>query len=178
MTAHRRENLGQPMADICRVMRRIADENPDVTLVWPMHPNPAVREAAQKELGGHCRIILTEAVETEDMYRLASEAYMIATDSGAIQEISPVLHKPCIVLRNVTERPEGLETGALVLGGNAYDTVYETVNRVLNDRNLYAKMAKAANPFGDGRASLRIAAAILHYFGRITERPEDFKFNQ
>jgi UDP-N-acetylglucosamine 2-epimerase (non-hydrolysing) len=174
MTAHRMENLGQPMTDICCVMRRIIDENPDTMLVWPMHPNPKVRKTAVAELGGHNRILLTDAVETEDMYRLINEATVVATDSGAIQEISPFLNKPCVVLRNVTERPEGIETGALMLGGNSYDTVYKAVNSVLNDKSVYDAMAKAANPFGDGQASQRIISAILHHFGLSKDRPEDF----
>ncbi|MCL2702162.1 MAG: UDP-N-acetylglucosamine 2-epimerase (non-hydrolyzing) [Defluviitaleaceae bacterium] len=174
MTSHRRENLGQPMTDMCRALRRVVDENPDVTLVWPIHPNPDVRTAAYAELSGHNRIVLTDAVDTEDMYRLAGSAFMIATDSAAIQEISPILNKPCVVLRNVTERPEGVETGALMLGGNSYETVYGAVKSVLNDTGVYNRMAAAANPFGDGKASQRIVSAVLHHLGINSDRPDDF----
>ena len=174
MTAHRTENLGRPMAEICRAIGRIIDENPDTQLVWPMHPNPKVRETAMAELSGHPRILLTNATETEDMYHLANSAFMIASDSGAIQEISAYLHKPCVVLRNVTERPEGVETGVLLLGGNSYDTVYKALNSLLTDDALYEKMAAADNPFGDGHASARIVLGILHHFGLVPNRPEDF----
>jgi len=175
MTAHRRENLGKPMEDICRAMKRILDENADVRLVWPVHPNPKVREVAQAVFGGHERAILIEPLETEDMYHIASECYMLATESAGLQEISAFLDKPCVVLRNVTERPEGIDTGAMIIGGNSFDSVYASVNSVLNDKNLYGKMAAADNPFGDGKASERIAAAILHHFNISPERPKDFR---
>ncbi|MCL2406788.1 MAG: UDP-N-acetylglucosamine 2-epimerase (non-hydrolyzing) [Defluviitaleaceae bacterium] len=174
MTAHRRENLGQPMEEICGAMLDIINENADTTMIWPVHPNPKVREVAHRVLGGHERILLTDAVDNEDMYNLANEAFILATESAGLQEISPYLNKPCVVLRNVTERPEGVDTGALMIGGNSYGTVYAAVDAVLNNESVYAKMAAAANPFGDGRASERIIAGILHYFKRVIERPTDF----
>lgn len=174
MTSHRSENLGEPMADICRAMRRILDDNPDTRLVWPMHPNPLVRRVAELELGGHERVLLTNAVDVEDMYRLIRDSFMVATDSGAIQEVAPALNKPCVVLRNVTERPEGVESGALILGGNARDGVYKAVSAIFKDKAVYEKMAAAPNPFGDGAASARIVSGIMHFLGLSAERPADF----
>ncbi|MDR1705220.1 MAG: UDP-N-acetylglucosamine 2-epimerase (non-hydrolyzing) [Clostridiales bacterium] len=177
MTAHRRENLGSPMEGICRVMSQIIEENEGVQLVWPMHPNPDVRRTARAFLGGRERVNLTEADEVDDMYHLLNICDMVVTDSGAIQEISASLHKPCVVLRNVTERPEGVATGALKLGGNTGESVYGAVTQVLRDSAVYYSMAKARNPFGDGKASERIVSGLLYHFGYSQNRPEDFKLN-
>lgn len=175
MTSHRRENLGQPMEAICQAMARVVAENKDTILVWPVHPNPEVQKTAYGLLDGLDRVYLTPNLEIEDMYRLMSRCYMSATDSAAIQEISPVVHKPCVVLRNVTERPEGITTGVLILGGNGEETVYQSVSKVLSDKNIYAAMAKSHNPYGDGKASGRIADALLYAFGEREQKPEEFK---
>lgn len=173
MTAHRSENIGEPMEAVCRAVLRILEDNPDVLLVWPVHLNPAVRRTAYSILGNHPRAVLTEPTGVADMNNLMSRSYMILTDSGGIQEEAPSLDKPAVVLRNVTERPEGVESGALVIAGTEEENVFHIANGLLHDAALYAKMARAKNPYGDGRASERIADAILYEFG-LGKRPEDF----
>jgi UDP-N-acetylglucosamine 2-epimerase len=174
MTAHRRENWGQPMTDICRAVRRIIDDFPDTFLVWPMHPNPVIRETAQEILGGHERILLTDNADVYDLHNLMARAYLVLTDSGGIQEEAPVFHKPVAVLREVTERPEGLSAGTLTLAGTTEARVYRSVAELLTDDKKYRAMAQAINPFGDGQASARIVRAILHVFGLTSERPKDY----
>jgi len=173
MEAHRSENLGAPMESICRAVSRLLDGNPDIELVWPVHLNPEVRKTAFAVLGGHPRALLTEPVSVDDMNNLMNRSYMILTDSGGLQEEAPSMDKPVVVLRNVTERPEGVESGALVIAGMEEGNVYRVANSLLHDAALYGKMTRAKNPYGDGNASARIADAILYEFG-MGPRPEDF----
>jgi len=174
MTAHRSENLGLPLENICRAVRRVVDDHPDVTLVWPVHPNPRVQETAHAILDDHPRICLTDAVDMNDLHNLIQRSYLVLTDSGGIQEEAPGLRKPVVVLRNTTERPEGVATGSLVLAGTQEQGVYEQTDRLLRDESAYKKMAAAKNPFGDGHAAARIVKAIRFAFGLDEERPAEF----
>ncbi|MCL2576874.1 MAG: UDP-N-acetylglucosamine 2-epimerase (non-hydrolyzing) [Defluviitaleaceae bacterium] len=160
MTAHRRENWGQPMTEICRAVKRIINDFPDVFLVWPVHPGKAVIEPAYEILGNTERVLLTEPLDIFDMHNMMKHAYLLLTDSGGLQEESPTFDLPTIVLREVTERPEGLTAGTLTLAGVAQDSVYNEATRLLTDRGAYEKMAAAQNPFGDGNASKRIVEVI------------------
>ncbi|NSL52090.1 non-hydrolyzing UDP-N-acetylglucosamine 2-epimerase [Calidifontibacillus erzurumensis] len=178
VTAHRRENLGEPMRNMFRAIRRIVDEYPDVEVVYPIHLNPAVREIAAEILGGHERIQLIEPLDVIDFHNFASRAYLILTDSGGIQEEAPSLGVPVLVLRDTTERPEGIEAGTLKLAGTNEDTIYRLAAELLSDPAEYEKMAKASNPYGDGNASSRIAEAIRFYFGQIDERPAPFLYKK
>lgn len=172
VTAHRRENLGQPLHNICNAIRRIVDTFEDVSVVYPVHLNPAVREVANKILGGHERIKLIDPVDVNDLHNAMDRSYMIMTDSGGLQEEAPSLGKPVLVLRNETERPEAIEAGTVKLAGIDEDTIYNMACTLLTDKDEYNKMANAVNPYGDGKASKRIAEAILYRFGR-GERPEN-----
>jgi len=164
MTAHRRENLGTPMENICRAAAKILDEFPDTFLVWPVHPNPAVSKPAHEILGGKERVLLTPPVDVRDLHNLMGRAYLVLTDSGGLQEEAPSLDKPVIVLRDVTERPEGLAAGTLVLAGTDETAIFSAASNLLTDEKKYARMASAPNPFGDGNASERIVQAILGSF--------------
>jgi len=175
MTAHRHENLGAPLEGICRAVKRIAENHKDVIVVYAVHLNPAVQEPANAILGGVDRVILTEPLGLADMHNLMMRSYMILSDSGGLQEEAPSMRKPVIVLRNVTERPEGVDTGALKLAGTNEDVIYDMASELLRDQAAYARMAAAPNPFGDGQASHRIVQAILHRFGREAARPEDYR---
>ena len=157
LTAHRRENLGEPMHAMFRAIRRVVEEHPDVKALYPIHMNPAVREAAAAELGGCDRIRLTEPLEVLDCHNLMARSYLILTDSGGIQEEAPSLGKPVLVMRDVTERPEGIAAGTLKLVGTEEETIYREFSRLLDDRNAYEAMAHAENPYGDGHACERIA---------------------
>ena len=157
ITAHRRENLGEPMHHMFRAIRRIADENPDVRAIYPIHMNPAVRRAADEELGGCDRIRIIEPLDVVDFHNFLSRSYMILTDSGGIQEEAPSLGKPVLVMRDTTERPEGIAAGTLRLVGTSEETIYENFRLLLDSREEYEKMSRAANPYGDGHACKRIA---------------------
>ncbi len=157
LTAHRRENLGEPMHAMFRAIRRVVVEHPDVKALYPIHMNPAVREAAEAELGGCGRIRLTEPMDVLDCHNVMARSYLILTDSGGIQEEAPSLGKPVLVMRNVTERPEGIDAGTLKLVGTEEETIYREFTRLLDDRNAYEAMAHAENPYGDGHACERIA---------------------
>lgn len=161
MTAHRRENLGEPMENICRAAAKIIDEFPDTLLVWPVHPNPAVTKPAHEILGGKERVVLIDPVDVRDLHNLMGRSYLVLTDSGGLQEEAPALDKPVIVLREVTERPEGLKAGTLVLAGTEEKAIHEAAAELLTDAKKYARMAATPNPFGDGNASERIVQAIL-----------------
>ncbi|MGO4110684.1 non-hydrolyzing UDP-N-acetylglucosamine 2-epimerase [Paenibacillus sp. YAF4_2] len=174
MTAHRREALGEPHRNIFRAVKRIADEHEDVAIVYAVHPNPAVREPANEILGNHPRIQLIEPLDVFEFHNFYPHAYMILTDSGGLQEEAPSFGVPTLVLRDTTERPEGIEAGTLELVGTDEEQVYSRARALLNDAALYEKMSKSANPYGDGQASVRIVQAILHHFGRTSERPETF----
>lgn len=174
MTAHRRENLGEPLRNICEAVKQLVLEDPSVEVVYAVHKNPAVREVAFEILGELERVHLVEPLDLKDMHNLMKRSYLVMTDSGGLQEEVPSLGKPVLVLRNVTERPEGIEAGTLKLAGIEKDTIYGLAKELLTDDALYAKMAEAKNPFGDGNASSRIVDAILYEYHRITSRPEDY----
>ncbi|MCQ6561931.1 UDP-N-acetylglucosamine 2-epimerase (non-hydrolyzing) [Paenibacillus mendelii] len=174
MTAHRREALGEPHRNIFRAVKRIADEFEDVAFVYAVHPNPAVREPANEILGDHPRIKLIDPLDVFEFHNFYPHSYMIMTDSGGLQEEAPSFGVPALVLRDTTERPEGIEAGTLELVGTEEENVYERARALLTDAALYERMSQAANPYGDGQASVRIVQAILHHFGRRTERPSLF----
>lgn len=160
MTAHRRENLGEHLRAICRGVRRLVELHPDVHLVYPVHPNPAVRQVAGAVLGGHPRIHLIDPVEVEDMHNLMKRCYMVMTDSGGLQEEAPALGKPIVVLRTETERPEMVEAGMALLAGVAEEQVFGAGEQLLSDSALYHQMSHAINPYGDGHASEKILKVI------------------
>lgn len=157
LTAHRRENSGEPFYHIFRAVRRAARAFPDVRVIYPMHPNPAVRTIAKKILSGEENVRLTEPLEPYEFQNIMARAYIVLTDSGGIQEEAPSLGKPVLVLRNTTERPEGVAAGALKLVGTDETRIFEETKRLLTDETAYAEMAQAKNPYGDGHASERIA---------------------
>lgn len=175
VTAHRRENLGRPLENICRAIKRIAEDFEDVTIVYAVHKNPAVSDTVQAILGGMDRVYLTDPLDLKDMHNLMNRSYFVMTDSGGLQEEVPSMGKPVLVLRNVTERPEGVEAGTLKLAGTDENRIYGLAKELLCDKEVYKAMAKAKNPFGDGNASERIVDAILYGFGINTVRPEDYK---
>jgi len=174
VTAHRRENLGRPLENICTALRRIADNYSDIDIVYPVHLNPVVQEAARRILGGHPRVHLIDPVGVQDMHNLIDRSYMILTDSGGLQEEAPSLGKPVLVLRNETERPEAVKAGTVKLAGTDEEKIVELTSHLLNDANEYSKMSKAINPYGDGRASERIVQALLYHFGLRSQKPEEF----
>ncbi|MBS4008641.1 MAG: UDP-N-acetylglucosamine 2-epimerase (non-hydrolyzing) [Clostridium sp.] len=171
---HRRENLGAPLAAICRGLRRVAAENPDVLMVFPVHRNPAVREPVNRYLAGLERVLLIEPLDVADFHNLMQKSTLIFTDSGGVQEEAPSLGVPVLVLRDVTERPEAVAAGTVVLVGSAADRLVETAACLLTDKAAYAKMANAINPYGDGRAAERIVAATDWYFTQSGVRPGDY----
>lgn len=176
VTMHRRENQGAPMTHVFQAIRRIAAEYPDTEIIFPVHLNPVVQEAAAKTLGEQERIHLIAPLDVVDFHNFAKRSYFVMSDSGGVQEEAPSLNVPVLVLRDTTERPEGLETGALKLAGTNEQTVYQLMTDLLTNPALYKQMAEAANPYGDGRASQRILAAIAYYLGRTTQRPADFGY--
>lgn len=157
ITAHRRENLGEPMRQMFRAIKRIIDEHPDVKAVYPIHMNPVVRAAAQEILGDSDRIHIIEPLDVLDFHNFLARSFMIITDSGGIQEEAPSLGKPVLVMRDTTERPEGIKAGTLKLVGTEEETIYNAFKLLLEDKEEYEKMSKASNPYGDGFASKRIA---------------------
>jgi UDP-N-acetylglucosamine 2-epimerase (non-hydrolysing) len=157
ITAHRRENLGQPMHNMFRAIRRVLDEHPDVKAIYPIHMNPVVRQAASEELGNCDRIHIIEPLEVLDFHNFLANSYMILTDSGGIQEEAPSLGKPVLVMRDTTERPEGIEAGTLKLVGTDEEVIYNNFTKLLDNKEEYNKMAHASNPYGDGFACKRIA---------------------
>lgn len=164
LTAHRRENLGEPMKNIFSAVRRVIDEYPETELIFPMHKNPKVRELAQTYLSGTDRIHLIEPLEYEPFANLMAKADLILTDSGGIQEEAPALGKPVLVLRKETERPEAVEAGTVLLAGIEEQTIYEMTAELISDSGAYDRMANAVNPYGDGKSAKRIAAIIKSYF--------------
>ena len=157
ITAHRRENLGEPMCNMFRAIRRVMDEHPDVKAIYPIHMNPVVRETADAYLGNDDRIHIIEPLDVLDFHNFLSRSYLILTDSGGIQEEAPSLGKPVLVMRDTTERPEGIAAGTLKLVGTEEETIYTEFSRLLSDRTEYEAMSKASNPYGDGHACERIA---------------------
>ncbi len=164
LTAHRRENLGEPMRHIFRAIKRVVDEFSDVKVIYPIHMNPKVREVANEVFGDADRVKLIEPLEVFDFHNFQNKSYIILTDSGGIQEEAPSLGKPVLVLRDTTERPEGIKAGTLKLVGTDEDVIYEETKKLLLDKKEYEKMSKASNPYGDGHASERIVDAIIKYF--------------
>ena len=157
ITAHRRENLGEPMRHMFKAIRRVMDEHPDVKAIYPIHMNPVVRETANEYLGDDDRIHIIEPLDVLDFHNFLSRSYLILTDSGGIQEEAPSLGKPVLVMRDTTERPEGIAAGTLKLVGTEEETIYKEFSRLLSDKNEHEAMSKASNPYGDGYACERIA---------------------
>lgn len=173
VTMHRRENQGQPMRAVFGALREMVDQEPTIEVVYPVHLSPAVQEAANDLLGEHDRIHLIEPLDVLDFHNLASRSYFIMSDSGGVQEEAPSLGKPVLVLRDTTERPEGVKAGTLKLVGTDPAVVKTTMTELLSNESLYLEMANARNPYGDGKASERIVQAIKHYFGQ-GEAAEEF----
>ena len=157
LTAHRRENLGEPMRHMFRAIRRVMEEHPDVKAIYPIHMNPVVRQAAEEELGGCDRIRIIEPLDVLDFHNFLARSYLILTDSGGIQEEAPSLGKPVLVMRDTTERPEGVAAGTLKLVGTEEAVIYSEFSRLLTDKSAYDAMSCASNPYGDGQACRRIA---------------------
>ncbi|MFH0065737.1 non-hydrolyzing UDP-N-acetylglucosamine 2-epimerase [Peribacillus sp. NPDC056705] len=174
LTAHRRENLGEPMSNIFRAVKRIIAEHDDVQVVYPVHLNPLVQELANEILGDDPRVHLIEPLDVLDFHNFASRAYLILTDSGGIQEEAPSLGVPVLVLRDTTERPEGIAAGTLRLAGTDEKNIYNLAHELLTDQEMHEKMSKASNPYGDGNASVRIAEAIRYYFKQADMPPARF----
>lgn len=157
ITAHRRENQGVPMHNMFRAIRRVMQEHPDVKAIYPIHMNPVVRQAASEELSGFDQIRIIDPLDVLDFHNFLSRSYLVLTDSGGIQEEAPSLGKPVLVMRDTTERPEGIDAGTLKLVGTDEETIYREFSRLLDDESAYNAMAKASNPYGDGHACERIA---------------------
>ena len=174
VTMHRRENQGQPMRDVFAALREMVDVHSELEVVYPVHLSPAVQEAAKDILSSHERIHLIEPLDVLDFHNLASRSYFIMTDSGGVQEEAPSLGKPVLVLRDTTERPEGVRAGTLKLVGTDPNHVKEAMTALLTDEKLYKDMSQAPNPYGDGKASERIVQAIQHYYG-LTEAVSEFR---
>ena len=162
ITAHRRENLGEPMKNMFRAIRRCMDEHPDLKAIYPIHMNPVVRQTANEILGDDDRIHIIEPLEVLDFHNFLARSYLILTDSGGIQEEAPSLGKPVLVMRDTTERPEGIAAGTLKLVGTDEEVIYENFKRLLENEKEYAKMSTASNPYGDGLACKRIADILEH----------------
>lgn len=166
LTAHRRENLGEPMKNIFRGIRKVLDEVPNIKVIYPIHKNPLVRAAADEIFGDCDRVKLIEPLEVFDFHNFQNLSYLILTDSGGIQEEAPSLGKPVLVLRDTTERPEGIEAGTLKLVGTDSETIYKETLRLLTDKEEYERMSRASNPYGDGHASERIVDAIIEKYSK------------
>lgn len=174
LTAHRRENLGQPMTNIFTAVRTMVEKHEDVQVVYPVHLNPAVQEPAREILGGHNRIHLIDPVDVEELHNLMNRCYFVMTDSGGLQEEAPSLGKPVLVLRSETERPEAVYAGTVKIAGTNTENIVSMTEELLSDPAAYEAMSRAVNPYGDGYASRRIVDAILYTYGR-GQRPDDFK---
>lgn len=175
VTAHRRENLGEPLENICRALKTIAETHEDVEIVYAVHKNPAVRETVFGILGNVPGVHLLDPLDVDEMHNLMDRCFMVLTDSGGLQEEAPSLGKPVLVLRSETERPEAIEFGTLKLAGINEKDIFELSETLLTDEKEYLKMANAVNPYGDGYASARIIDSLLYHFGALKTRPEDFK---
>lgn len=174
VTAHRRENLGKPLESICQGILDIVKKNENISIVYPVHLNPVVKETAKNMLGKHERIHLLPPLNTDEMHNLMSRCFMVLTDSGGLQEEAPSLGKPVLVLRNETERPEAVKAGTVKIIGTNRGKILSETEKLINDKSEYDKMAKATNPYGDGLASKRIADFLLYYFRKTNIRPKDF----
>lgn len=175
VTMHRRENQGEPMRQVFRAIKDVVQAYSDVEVIYPVHLNPVVQKTAQEILGKQKRIHLIEPLDVLDFHNLIDRSYFIMSDSGGVQEEAPALKKPVLVLRDTTERPEGVVAGTLKLVGTNYDRVKKEMEQLLNDPKEYQSMARAKNPYGDGQASQRICAALRYYFQQTKKRPLDFK---
>lgn len=175
VTAHRRENLGEPMKNMFRAIKRLVTEHDDVRVIYPVHLNPVVRELADEILGNDERIQLIDPLGVRDFHNFAARAHIILTDSGGVQEEAPSLGVPVLVLRDTTERPEGIEAGTLKLSGTNEEAIYQDAKTLLEDEGAYSAMSKASNPYGDGQASLRITEAIRYYYGLRSDAPSSFR---
>ncbi|MBS7299308.1 MAG: UDP-N-acetylglucosamine 2-epimerase (non-hydrolyzing) [Eubacteriales bacterium] len=175
VTAHRRENLGKPLENICNAIKTVVETYNDVEVVYPVHLNPAVRETVFGILGDMERVHLIDPIDVTELHNAIDRSYMVMTDSGGIQEEAPALAKPVLVMRKETERPEAVVAGTVKLAGTDKDVIISMAKELLDDENAYKKMAHAANPYGDGDASRRITEAILYHFGKKDERPADFE---
>ncbi|ADL69982.1 UDP-N-acetylglucosamine 2-epimerase [Thermoanaerobacterium thermosaccharolyticum DSM 571] len=175
VTAHRRENWGEPIENICNALRKIAINIKDTYIIYPVHKNPIVRDAVFSILDDIENVLLLDPIDTDEMHNLLKRCYMVMTDSGGLQEEVPSLGKPVLVLRDVTERPEAVKAGTVKIIGTDFDRVYSEAKLLLTDKNEYDRMANAVNPYGDGNASRRIVTAIKYVFGMINERPDEFK---
>lgn len=175
VTAHRRENWGEGIFNICDALKKIVEQNKDVELVYLVHLNPIVKDMVYEKLGGIERIHLLPPLDTKETHNLMNKSYMVMTDSGGLQEEAPHLGKPVLVLRGVTERPEAVETGTVKLVGTDVDNIVNYASELIRNGEEYNKMSKAINPYGDGKASSRIADAILYYFRVLDEAPEEFR---
>ena len=175
VTCHRRENYGQPMEDIMSALAHIAKTHLETELVYPVHLSPAVQECAHRHLDGIGNVHLTAPLDVEEMHNLMARSYLVMTDSGGLQEEAPALGKPVLVLRRETERPEAVEAGTVKLAGVDYDRIIQLADELLDEPAAYQQMARAVNPYGDGRACRRIADGILYHFGRRPQQPEPFQ---
>jgi UDP-N-acetylglucosamine 2-epimerase (non-hydrolysing) len=175
VTAHRRENWGEPIENVCNALRKIAINIKDTYIIYPVHKNPIVRDAVFSILDDIENVLLLDPIDTDEMHNLLKRCYMVMTDSGGLQEEVPSLGKPVLVLRDVTERPEAVKAGTVKIIGTDFDRVYSEAKLLLIDKNEYDRMANAVNPYGDGNASRRIVTAIKYAFGMINERPDEFK---
>lgn len=175
MTMHRRENQGKPMERVFKAVRKVVDAYPDIEVVYPVHLNPVVQELAAKELGNHPRIHLINPLDVIDFHNIAAKSYFIMSDSGGVQEEAPSLGVPVLVLRETTERPEGVAAGTLKLVGTKTEDVLDAMKQVLDDSETHKKMAAAKNPYGDGIAAERILDVLAYELGQNSERPENFK---
>lgn len=167
LTAHRRENLGEPMRNMFKAIKRIVEEFNDIKVIYPVHLNPKVREVADEVLGNNDKVKLIEPLEVIDFHNFIAKSHIILTDSGGIQEEAPSLGKPVLVLRDTTERPEGIAAGTLKLVGTNEETIYNETKKLLTDIEEYTKMSQASNPYGDGKASKRIADAIITKYKKV-----------
>jgi UDP-N-acetylglucosamine 2-epimerase (non-hydrolysing) len=176
VTAHRRENWGKPLENICNAIKDIAENyKEEAYFVYPVHMNPVVRNTVNKILGDIDNVLLLDPLETDEMHNLLAQCYMVMTDSGGLQEEVPSLGKPVLVLRDVTERPEAVEAGTVKLVGTDHEKIYNEAVVLIENEEEYKKMANRVNPYGDGRASERIVKAIKYFFGLSKEKPEEYK---
>ncbi|SUM43354.1 UDP-GlcNAc 2-epimerase [Staphylococcus petrasii] len=175
LTMHRRENIGVPMENVFKAINKIISEYDDVVVVYPQHLNPKVRDLSSKYFSDQTRVERIEPLDVIDFHNFANKAQFILTDSGGVQEEAPSLNKPVLVLRDVTERPEGVAAGTLKVIGTEADNVYSEIKTLLDDSTAYKNMASTQNPYGDGMASLRICESIKYYFGLTIKKPKEFK---
>lgn len=174
VTTHRRENLGVPFSRICQALQEIAERYPDVTVLWPLHPNPLVRKAAHELLDGVDRVVLCEPLDYLSFVPIMAQADLIITDSGGVQEEAPALGVPVLVTRESTERPEGIDAGVARLVGTETETIVAEASRILESPTEYARMTEVGCPYGDGKAAGRIVDAVDHFMGARVDRPEEF----